>query len=1030
MADQGGLKAELDPPLPAPAPRKRRPSGGFGLLIGVMGVLVALAVPLAPVITQQVAVTWPKAGQLPESTLAFVVPYHPAEVHVQVPCPVVRAGQQRDTPTTLVASRPPGQPTEGFAVTTAADHVIVLVGGREALRAPISAACDVAIDADTSGSRARIGDRTVDLPGVLVRDVVAFATDLAPDQAAGLQVRLTTANWFENSPTALKKLLIAAQIALVLLAFTALLAHDRSRRRSANSIEIGPPISIEFAEPRTREPRRGSRIPGYLVDLGVIAVLGGWWVLGPTTPDDSFAAMTVRNGLLTGDIGNYYRWENASEAPFTLVQHLLEPVAAWNANPLAMRIPSVIAALLTWFLLSRGILGAALPQHARRSPVRLLAAVSFLAWWLPFGLGVRPEPFEALGLAAVLACVLQAVRRDRVAPLGLAALAAGLSVAVNPMGITALVPFAVLAPQLKRLLSAQIAALLCGIAAVGVVAMFADQSLFGVRKATELHSYYGPDVPWFEEILRYQYLLGFDLQGDIARRAPILLTAVVAVFSGLLLVRGARRLPGMALAHALPLCLLLSITLMIATPSKWTHYFGALAAVGAATLTAGAVLITSAARHFARDRVVLVAGALCSALAALAAALTFAGKNNWFLHSQYGVPWGEQPVRPLDSPASWLFAVVVLLAVSVLLGRTNAERPRRLLIRIPALLGVGAVGVTVAVVLGSFVVAPIRQTGAYSIGGQGLAALTGGSCGIADHVVATPDVPGGALVPQGPAETSGFTAGTGYAQEFAPPGGVRDLWGSLDGGQISTGELTTGWFELPELEPDQELAVAIAGRSGDGNRVVLEFGSPRGVLGERVLDDTWLDADERPAYPTDHVVEDRPQDHPAWRDLPVPAREIPAGATAVRIRAVDGTTDPSGWLAVAGPRVRDVVPLPEYLRGKAPILVDWSMTWNAPCLQDMPRMAGGLVEPPAYLVTPPSGTGFGGTAAYTRSIGGSFAGVGEVGNRKEVPTRLLGVEKTPEYAEWGHLIEVDYPMPGNEYDVRGVPVPRWGWRGE
>ncbi|MGW1682067.1 arabinosyltransferase domain-containing protein [Saccharopolyspora sp. NPDC002376] len=1009
MADRG--TAELDPPPPAPGPRKRRLPGVFGLIIGVMGVLVALAVPLAPVITQQVTVTWPKAGQLPESTLAFVVPYHPAEVHVQVPCPVVRAGQQRDTPTTLVASRPPGQPTEGFAVTTANDHVIALVGGREALRAPISAACDVAIDADISGSRARIGDREVDLPDVQVRDVIAFATDLTPEQAAGLQVQLTTANWFENSPTTLKKLLVIAQIALVLMAFAALLAHDRSRRRS-------------------REPRRRSRVLGYLVDLGVIAILGGWWVLGPTTPDDSFAAMTVRNGLLTGDISNYYRWENASEAPFTLVQHLLEPIAAWNANPLAMRIPSVIAALLTWFVLSRGILGAALPEHARRSPVRLLAAVSFLAWWLPFGLGIRPEPFEALGLAAVLACVLQAVRHDRVALLGVAALAAGLSVAVNPMGITALVPFVVLAPQLKRLLSAPIAALLCGIAAVGVVAMFADQSLFGVRKATELHSYYGPDVPWFEEILRYQYLLGFDLQGDIARRAPILLTAVVAVFSGLLLMRGVRRLPGMALAHVPPLCLLLSMTLMIATPSKWTHYFGALAAVGAATLTAGAVLITSAARHFARDRVVLVAGVLCSALAALAAALTFAGKNNWFLHSQYGVPWGEQPVRPLDNPALWLFAVVVLLAVSVLRGHADSERPRRLLVRIPALLGVGAVGVTVAVVLGSFVVAPIRQTGAYSIGGQGLAALSDGSCGIADHLVATPDVPGGALVAHGPAEAHGFTAGTGYAQEFAPPGEVRDLWGSLGGGQISTGELTTGWYELPELAPNQELAVAIAGRSGDGNRVVLEFGSPTGILGERVLDDTWLDADEQPAYPTDHVVEDRPQDHPAWRDLPVPAQEIPAGATAVRIRAVDGTTDPSGWLAVAGPRVRDVVPLPEYLRGKAPILVDWSMTWNAPCLQDMPRMAGGLVEPPAYLVTPPSGMGFGGTAAYTRSIGGSFAGVWEVGNRNEVPTRLLGVEKTSEYAEWGHLIEVDYPMPGNEYDVRGVPVTRWGWRGE
>ncbi|MER7010593.1 arabinosyltransferase domain-containing protein [Saccharopolyspora sp. NPDC000359] len=1061
MADGVGQAAELDRPLPAPPPRQRRKLRVVGLVIGLLGVLVALAVPLAPVITQQVTVTWPKAGQLPESTLAFVVPYHPAEVHVRVPCPVVRNGQQRDSPTTLVAGRPPGQPTENFAVTTANDYVIALVGGREALRAPITAGCDVTIDGDTAGSRARIGDRVVELPGVRMRDIVAFATDLSPAEAAGLEVRVTTANWFENSSTSFKELLVIAQIALVVLAFAALLAHDRARRERAIPTATRHPISLELAELTTQDhptggiharpptggppdlgssagpgpesstkpssgPRRGSLALASLVDFGVLVMLGGWWVLGPTTADDSFAAMTVRNGLLTGDIGNYYRWENSSEAPFTLVQHLLEPVAAWNINPLAMRIPSVVAAALTWFVLSRGILGAVLPGLARRSSVRLLAAVSFLAWWLPFGLGVRPEPFEALGLAAVLASVLQAVRRERVAWLGLAALAAGLSVAVNPMGITAVVPFAVLAPQFRRLLSAPVVALLGGIAAVGVVAMFADQSLFGARQATELHAHYGPDVPWFQEVLRYQYLLGFDLQGDVARRAPVLLTAVVVVFSGVLLLRGARRLPGMSLAHVPPLCLLLSVLLMTATPSKWTHYFGALTGVGAATLTAGAVLITLGARRFAHDRVVLVAGALCTALAVLAAALAFAGKNNWFLHSQYGVPWGEQPVRPLNSPLWWLVAVAALLAASVLLGRGAA----RLLIRMPALVGVGAVGVTVALVLGSFVVAPIRQLGAYSIGGQGLAAIADGSCGIADHVVATPDVPGGALVARGPAAAHGFAAGTGHAREFAPPEGVREFWGSLGGGQIATGELTTGWYELPELAPDQELAVAVAGRSGDGNRVVLEFTSPTGPLGGRVLDDTWLDADERPAYPTDHAVPDRPQDHPAWRDLPVPAGEVPAGATAVRIRAVDGTTDPAGWVAVAGPRIRDVVPLPEYLRGKAPVLVDWSMTWNAPCLRDMPRVSGGLVEPPAYLVTPPSGMGFGGTAAFARGIGGTFAAVNEVGHRKEVPTRLLGVEKAPDYPEWGHLIEVDYSMPGNEYDVRSVPAPRWGWRGE
>src|SRR5690606_20634788 len=172
-----------------------------------------------------------------------------------------------------------------------------------------------------------------------------------------------------------------------------------------------------------------------------------------------------------------------------------------------------------------------------------------------------------------------------------------------------------------------------------------DQSLAGTAAATRLHEHYGPDVPWFQEILRYQYLLGFDSQGDVARRLPVLLTAVLAVHCGLVLLRGANRLTA-GHAHAAPVVFGLSLLLMALTPSKWTHYFGALAGIGAATLVTSAVLVAVAARQLRSDRVVLVGGAVSAVLAALAAALSFAGKNNWFLHSHYGVPWGEQPVRP------------------------------------------------------------------------------------------------------------------------------------------------------------------------------------------------------------------------------------------------------------------------------------------------------------------------------------------------------------------------------------------------
>ena len=119
-----------------------------------------------------------------------------------------------------------------------------------------------------------------------------------------------------------------------------------------------------------------------------------------------------------------------------------------------------------------------------------------------------------------------------------------------------------------------------------------------------------------------------------------------------------------------------------------------------------------------------------------------------------------------------------------------------------------------------------------------------------------------------------------------------------------------------------------------------------------------------------------------------------------------------------------------YLRGEGPVLPDWSLAWNVPCARDLPRIEGGVVQPPAYVLAPPDSMGFGGKAPYTRAIGGSFAAAREVGTQHEIPTRLIGARETPENAEWGHLIEVRYPFPNGRFDVQRDPVRRWGWRGE
>ena len=1058
---------------------RRRASafGTVGLVVGVLGILAALALPFAPVVTEKTTVTWPQAGRPAQSTTAFFVPYQPRDVHVRVPCEVVRDGQSRGTPTTLVSSDAPGKPSKGFTVSTADGSALVSLGGRQVYRGPIAGGdCGIALDAGTRGSSLHVGQRTIELPDDQVREVFAFATDLGPEQTSGLQVTAQTANWFENAPTPGKLALIGTALALMVSSLVLLVLGDRWRRRNAAN-DTGSPVtgSDEVASSDTetsdvRQPRGSwraalrARWPLRLIDLGMLAILAVWAVLGPLSPDDSFTEGIIRNALSTGDFTNYYRWENSSEAPFTLLLHLLQPLVALHASPLVLRLPSTVAGLLTWLLLSRGVLPLVLPEQARSWRVRALLAAALLVWWLPFNLGVRPEPFIALGTTAVFACVLRATARPAGAGLtllGVGALIGGLTVAVNPVGVTAVAPVLLLAPRIRRLLgirrvpgardeSRLLPLAWCALggclAAVVLVAMFADQSWFGAQQATALHRFYGPDVGWFQEIRRYQYLLGFDdYQGGMARRLPVLLTLAVAGCATLLVVRGARRLPGMRMVP-LPIgCLGIGLALLWLTPSKWTHYFGALAGFGGIALTAGIVLLAASARQWAERREVLLLGAAGTVAVIVAACLAFSGRNTYFLYSHFGVPFDELPLRPLNGPLPWLLLVAVLLAATLLPRFRGPLATRRMVGRMPAVVATAATASMVVVLLVSFAWAPIDRAGSYSVGGQMLAELGGGESDLVDHVVTTQDAPGGDLeAGGGDDELTGFEAGGGRASP--PPAGTGPHeWGSSVDGALSTGSLTSRWFTAPPLAPGQELAVSASGRTGDGNHLALEFASSTGngsttsgsttdraprVLGRQVLDDAYKERDKRPIYPSDHQIEEKPQENPDWRPLHVNRDQVPPGTDRVRVVAEDATTDPGGWLAVTGPRVVDTRPLRDFLGERGPVYVDWSMTWAAPHVRNAPRVADGLARAPTALVNPPESLGFDGRAAYADEIGGSFAGVDEVGQRNPVPTRLRGTRDEPKYADWGEVSEVTYPMARDAYDTRTAPETRWGWVGE
>ncbi|PRY51933.1 arabinosyltransferase C [Geodermatophilus tzadiensis] len=1022
------LSPTADDALREPVPDRRPPASrarlwtALTLLVGLLGTVLALAVPLAPVVADRTVVSWPAAGEQPVSTTAFFVPYRPAELHVAVPCPAVQAGLGRSERTTLVATTvaPPGGSTSALVVATEGGRLQVLVGGRLVRdEAPAATGCDVRVDADDAGTTVASGSAPpTALPGEPVPDVFAFVTDLDPDQAADTTVTARTRTWFESRPSTLKTAVIAGHALLVLLSLALLARQGPQAARVA----------------RERVPRRALRV---LADVAVVAVLSGWVLIAPQTDDDGYATMTIRNALESGDVGNYYHWMNASEAPFTLVQRLVEPLVALTLEPVWLRLPSYLAGVATWFVVSRGVLGAALPGLGRRPVVRWAAALCFLAWWLPFDLGVRPEPFVALAAASVLALLLRGTAPGARRPLptiGAAALVAGVAVAVTPSSVVVLAPVLVLLPRTWRTLRAgtggawapllgRVALLGC-LAGTGLVVMFADQSWHGVAKATELHTRIGPNLAWYEEVVRYAALMNGGGQGTTTKRVPVLVTLALLVVTGLLL---ARRLPRPRVAptaHLVAGSTALAFVVLALTPSKWTHHFGAVVGLAVPFLVVAGVLLVQSARQRAHDRGVVAIGLVGAGLLALAVGVGLSGANGWFLYSDYGLPYRDVPVRPLGvplgNPVPWLLLAAVAAAVVVRLRwRPGRGRAATAAVLLPVPLAAAGLAAGVLVLVGTFTVAPLRQAaaGSYSLTAVNLAAVTGDTCGLADAVQVLADDPDGPLEPTaGEDAVAGFVSGGGWPSSSPPPaapgsGPATSVWGSLDGGELSTGTLTSAWFALPALSGEQDLTVSAAGRTGGANVLELEFGRSDDGGGVTALE-------RRP-------LGDGAAGASAWRPLSVTADAVPAGADRVRVLATDAATDAGGWLAVTGPRVRSAEGLQEFLAGRGTVLPEWPLSWHFPCVRDVPVVADGLAETPDVLLAAPSAYSGLAAIAYAPGQGGSFAGIA-LAARQEAPSRLAGTAQE----DWGSVQLLDYRMARDAYDRRTDQVQLWGWQGD
>ncbi|MDQ3990286.1 MAG: arabinosyltransferase domain-containing protein, partial [Actinomycetota bacterium] len=575
-------------------------------VLGLLGALLAVVVPLLPVVQETAVISWPRGGDITAVNIPLAA-FQPEELTATVPCATARSLDVRsEDPAAVLSTTPPGA-GDGNAVgmrLQMADGTLTVTSRGQLLGAAVLPAgpCVIAVRSATEGTTVTVGGTPVDgtpVDGTPVGDtvVVEVTEDVRPqvtgvysdldetaDPVEGLAVQVTPDTRFQSTAHPLK---IAATAAAVLAVVAALaLLHRLDRRVGRRAPRLVPP---GWWRPTGR-------------DATVISVLAVWVVIGGLTSDDGYILTMIRTRAEMGYMGNYYRWFDVPEAPFGWPYELYAVWSQISTAPPWLRLPSLFMGVLSWLLISREVMPR-LGREVRRSRAAGWAAAAvFLAFWLPYNNGLRLEPIVAVGSVLALCAVERAVATRRVTPLALGLLVAALTVAASPTGFIAIAPFLVAMRPTLQVLRRHAAesgwfAVLAPILGAGLlvlVVIFADQTLRGVLEATRIRTDIGPSLSWFEEPERYEALFTQIPDGSLTRRFPVLLLFLcLGTCLAVLLRRGA--VPGAGLGPSRRLIGTVAISLFVIalTPTKWTHHFGAFASVGAA-LAALTALATSA----------------------------------------------------------------------------------------------------------------------------------------------------------------------------------------------------------------------------------------------------------------------------------------------------------------------------------------------------------------------------------------------------------------------------------------------------
>ncbi|WP_415972125.1 arabinosyltransferase domain-containing protein [Rhodococcus sp. 077-4] len=1011
----------------------------IAIVTGIIGAVLAIATPLLPVQQDVATLSWPQSSF--GSVNAPLVSYSPVDLEASVPCSA--AAGLADGGTLISTAPVAAAKTEQKALIVRVDdgRLQVLLRDRVLAEAPVSElseTCALTVSSNATSTIVDLDGQANTVDGDIRPQVVGIFTDLtAPVE--GLNVRVDIDSRYSSSPTTFKLLAMIVGALAVIASLFALHRLD----------------SVDCRRHRRFLPSRWRSVTG--VDAVVVGVLVLWHFIGANTSDDGYLLNMARVSEHAGYMANYFRWFGVPEAPFGMPYYdMLAALAKVSTASIWMRLPATIAALLCWLVISREVIPR-LGRAVLANRVALwTAGFVFLAFWLPYDNGLRPEPIIALGALLTWCSVERAIATGRLLPAAIGTLIAAFSLAAGPTGLIAVAALlAGLRPLvmivIKRARQVGLLAVLAPLVASGlavVIAIFADQTLSTVLEATRVRSAIGPNVPWFEERVRWDALMTIAPDGSLARRFGMFAMLLCIVVCIAVMLRKNGRIPGTATGPSRRILgiILGALALMMFTPTKWTHHFGVYAGLAASLAALAAVAVSAATVRSPRNRTLFTAAVL------FMTAVAFTSSNGWWYVSSYGIPWFDKP----PSIAGKGFATILLglTALTLLYAayqhvrlpyrRAEPTTPRRFA---PSALTIVAGGVVAFEVL-SFVKGAVAQYPAYSIARSNVAALAGNSCGLAGDVQVETDVNGSVLQP---IDAAVDPLGAGGSTGFTPDGVAEDLTadsedtaqgsansirpedseesaaatssnsaGTSGGTNENTGingstvalpfgldpattpvlgsfgatepaSLTSGWYQLSDTDRGDLIAIAAAGRIRSVNEdgIVTE--------GQRVeLEYGRRDGGDVRALGRVTPLDIGPS--PSWRNLRVPMNDLPADADAVRIVAEDNDLAGDQWLAVTPPRVPKTQTLNSLVGSTDPVLLDWAVGLAFPCQRPFDHRDG-VAEVPKFRILPDR-TGAESTNAWQDSIGGGPLGWTEL---------LLGAQTLPSYLaddyarDWGSI---------------------------